>query len=77
MTYLILLCFVISLTRAKGVYNVGPRNSEDSDFPLTPMSSTLTTRTLNCYECFLSQGKMCSYIDNTSMIGISGSSNKG
>ena len=70
MTYVILLCFVISLTKAVGRYDV-------DDVPLAPMSSKLKTRTLNCYECFISKGKMCSYIDNTSMINISGTSNKG
>ena len=34
-------------------------------------------RTLDCWECFEAQGKMCHEIDNMSMMNATGSSNRG
>lgn len=46
--------------------------------PLVPMEDySSNLRTLDCWECFESRGKVCSSRNNTSIIQITGSSNFG
>ena len=67
-----LLCLIyFSETFVNGAY-VAPKT------PITLMNEIADNyRTLNCWQCFEAQGKMCHDKNNASLIKVTGSSNPG